>query len=97
MYLEDNKFTDKCPWYSTTICTTLKFKSSKIILKQDRYYLMSCVDAYEKEHVPMPSDLSSGGVKPMPSMSSKKNFTRLVTQSTFLTIGFNYLMTIIRI
>ena len=62
---------------------------------KDRYDLICSIDMYDKEHLKMPSVVSSGGGIPMTSTSSKNHFTLLVTQSTFLTIGFNALITII--
>ena len=56
---------------------------------------MCYVNSYDKEHVTMLGDASSGRGRPMKSVSSKNNFTPLVTQLTFLKIGFNALMTII--
>ena len=56
---------------------------------------MPYVGAYGKDHIPIPSDAISGGVKPIPSTSSKNHFYNLVTQSTFFTIVFNVLKPII--
>ena len=59
MYLEDNKCTDKGPWYNTTICTKLKgqiFEDNFKTGQKDRYHFMSFVGVYNKEHVTMPSN-----------------------------------------
>ena len=51
MDLEENEFTDKGPWYNTTICTKLNAQSFEYYLKtgqKDMYYLMCYVDAYDK-------------------------------------------------
>ena len=56
---------------------------------------MCFVNAYGKERLPITSDTSSGGVRPIISLSYKKQFSLFFTQSTFLTIFFNALMTMI--
>ena len=45
---------------------------------------MCSVDVYDKEHVPMPSDASSGGARPMPNTSSKNSLYSLGHTINFL-------------
>ena len=78
---------DKGLWY---------IKDNLKTVHKDRYYLMCYVDAYEKYHAPMPDDASIDGGIPIPSKPYKKHFYHLVTQSTFLIIGFNDLKSITR-
>ena len=90
---------DKVLCYNTTFCIKSNGQSLKDYSKighKDRYDLMCSVDAYEKDRVPMPDYASSSSGIPMPSTSSKKYFSHLVTPSTFLTIGYNALKSIIR-
>ena len=51
MYLEENKWTDKSPWYNTTISKIINGQRFEYYLKtgqKDMYYLMCYVDAYDK-------------------------------------------------
>ena len=69
-------------------------KALKIILRigrKERYEFMCYVDLYVKYNVSMPDGASSGGRRPMPSTSSKEEFSHLVTLLTLLKIGFNAL------
>ena len=75
MDLEDTKQMGKGSWYNTTICAKLNGKIFEDYLKtgqKERYTLIFSVDAYYKEHVPIPSYASSGSGIPIPSKSYKK-------------------------
>ena len=64
---------DKGPQYNITIFTELNGQSFKDDLKtgrKDSYDLICSVDAYEKEHVIIPDDASSGGGRLIPSALS---------------------------
>ena len=50
---------------------------------------MCAVDTYEKSHLSMPDDASSGGGIPMTITSSKEASSHMVRQSTLLTIFLN--------
>ena len=76
MDLEDTQWMYKVPWNNTTICTKLNCQNFKDYFKTGFKYrcdFMYSVDAYYKEHVTIPDYSSSGGVIPMPSMSSKQS------------------------
>ena len=60
------------------------------------YDLMCSVDAYDKQHVPMPSASSSGVGIPMINTSFKKEFNAIGHTINSLKIGFNYWMKTIR-
>ena len=75
MDIQDSQFIEKYPWFNTIICTKLHVQSFKYYFKtvrKERYELMCYVDMYEKEHVLMPDYASSGGRRPVTTMSSKK-------------------------
>ena len=75
MEVQGSQWIDKGPWYNTKICTKLNVQSFKNDFKtghKDRYELMCAVDVYDKEHVPMPDDVSSGVGRPMPITSPKE-------------------------
>ena len=70
-----NKLTEKVTWYNKAVCKKLNSQSFRDYFKTGRkkgYYLMCSVDTYEKEHVSMPDDASSGSGRPIPSTSSKE-------------------------
>ena len=75
MAVQCSKWMGRCPWYNKKICTKLNVQISEDYLKtghKDRYELMCAVDVYDKEHVPMPDDVSSGVGRPMPITSPKE-------------------------
>ena len=78
---------DKIPWYNTTICTKLNSQSFEDYFKtgrKDRYEMMYYIGVYDKEHVSMPDDKSSGGVIPIHITSYKEELFSLGHTINFL-------------
>ena len=80
---------DNGPWYNKTIFSQLNGQNFEDYFRKgrkERYELMCYVDMYEKEHVLMPDYASSGGRRPVTTMSSKKALFSL--GHTIIFIGY---------
>ena len=87
MGVQDSQCMDKGTWYNTIICTKLHgkiFENYFKIGRKYRYELMCSVDAYDKEHISIPDDVSSDGGRPMPSKSSKESLLSLGHTMNFI-------------
>ena len=77
----------KGSWYNATICTKFNCQSFKDCFKTEfkyRYELMCSGNSYDKEHVPMPVDASSGGGRPITSTSYKEALFSLGQKINFI-------------
>ena len=75
MAVQGNQRMEKVPQYNTTIFIKLNGYLFGDYLKtgrKDRYELMCAVDAYDKEHVPIPGDEKIDNGRPIPSASYKE-------------------------
>ena len=87
MAVQGSQWVGKAPWYNTTICKKRNLQSFEAYFKtvrNDRHEFMCSANVYDKEHVTMPDDASSGGGLPMTSTSSKEALFSLVLNIKFI-------------
>ena len=89
MDVQGIQWTDKFPWYNTTICTILNGKIFKEYLKtgcKDRYKLICAIDEYDGENESIPDDARSVSGIPMTSTSYRKELFSLVHRINFIKV-----------